>query len=632
MLNTKILNLILLLTKLPLYIKISIFILIEAIFYLFSIFATLLINDNIINNFLNNNFKLLFFSFITIILFNFKYRFYSLLTRFSGIFTLNRIILIFINVYISTFILNYYIFINTDFLIISNILFIYFGIISIFRIYSNLIFRYFYNKSIKSSNKKKLYIYGASYLEKQICQILLINKKYDVLGYIDDSKDLQGRRIDGISIYKLDYLEKYKSIKIDKPELILSIQSLNETQRINILKTLSKYGLKVNILPNFQDLNNLIPFREINENDLLSRQTIEPINSLLDKNIKNHVVMVTGAGGSIGSEICLQCASLFPKKIILLDHSEIALYDLTRKILSLYPNLNIEPILLSVINYESLFIIIKKENPYIIFHAAAYKHVPLIEINANQGLINNIIGTYVIAEVAKQNCIKNIVLISSDKAVRPTNIMGASKRISEMIFQEYGKQNKAISNYSIVRFGNVIGSSGSVVPKFIDQIKNSKKITITHNNITRYFMTIREAAQLVIQASSLGGDGKIFLLDMGQPVKIIDLARRLIELQGLTVKDTSNPDGDVEIIEIGLRKGEKMYEELLTEPTALEKTIHPKIFQATESSLKFSILIEFINKLKHSSFNYESHANIISLLKELDIGFTHNDMITNQLV
>ena len=363
-------------------------------------------------------------------------------------------------------------------------------------------------------------------------------------------------------------------------------------------------------------INKLMP---INVEDILGRGIVKPYYDLLKSDMENAVILVSGAGGSIGSELCRELVAFKVKKILLFDNSEPNLYNIFHELTSKHKlnDKEIIPILGSVSNSKLVDDVISKNKVSIIFHAAAYKHVPLVEINPMQGLENNIFSTKVLCEKALKYSVKKFVLISSDKAVRPTNLMGASKRISELIVQGFHEQslknNKTI--FLMVRFGNVLNSSGSVIPLFRDQIKNGGPITLTHEKITRFFMTINEASQLVLQAVSMAKGGDVFLLDMGKPVSIKEVAKQMISLSGLTLKDSSNPDGDIEILVTGLRTGEKLFEELLIDSDSL-RTKHPLIFRANESFIKFSELIPIIEKLEKSLLNQELNESL-SLVSEL---------------
>jgi len=338
--------------------------------------------------------------------------------------------------------------------------------------------------------------------------------------------------------------------------------------------------------------------RDLDIDDLLGRESVAPNHILLGKNITDKVVLVSGAGGSIGSELCRQIMQLAPKELLLIEQSEFALYEIHQELHQKFENTSIRlvPLLASVRDAERMREIMSTWKPDTVYHAAAYKHVPLVEHNPAEGVKNNVIGTLTIARAAAEHQVADFVLISTDKAVRPTNIMGASKRLAEMVLQGLAG-NASSTKFTMVRFGNGLGSSGSVVPKFRQQIRDGGPITLTHADVTRYFMTIPEAAQLVIQAGAMAKGGDVFVLDMGEPVKIMDLARRIIELSGLTVCDGDNPDGDIEIEVTGLRPGEKLYEELLIGDNP-QLTSHPRIMKAQEDCLPWVELEQKLQSLQ----------------------------------
>jgi len=334
---------------------------------------------------------------------------------------------------------------------------------------------------------------------------------------------------------------------------------------------------------------------EVDIEDLLGRDPVAPVDDLLNRNVRGKVVLVTGAGGSIGSELCRQIAQLKPSALLLVEWNEYALYAIHRELEPQVPARSVVPLLASVCDGARMRQIMSVWRPDTVYHAAAYKHVPLVEHNPVEGLINNTLGTLTTALAARDNGVGQFVLVSTDKAVRPTNIMGASKRLAEMTLQGLAQQNPRTC-FSMVRFGNVLGSSGSVVPLFRQQIEAGGPITLTHEDITRYFMTIPEAAQLVIQAGAMAEGGDVFVLEMGAPVRIIDLARRLVELSGRTVRDAQNPEGDIELLITGLRPGEKLYEELLIGDNAMP-TDHPRVMKANEACPPWAELVKQIDEL-----------------------------------
>ena len=447
-------------------------------------------------------------------------------------------------------------------------------------------------------------IYGAGSAGRQLASALSLSGEMLVKGFIDDNRQLQGNTIDGLNVYKNGDLSGL-ILRQGVTDVLLAIPSANQLRRNQIIASLEGFGVRVRTLPGVIDLAfgrvRISDLHDLDMNDLLGRQVVPPNIELLEANIRNQVVLVTGAGGSIGSELCRQIIKFLPKSIILVESSEHALYvvyeELKHLTLDLGNNHQLEstnaasefliPRLVSVRDVDLVNKIFDEFKPNTVFHAAAYKHVPLVEQNSEEGIRNNVLGTQVCAQAALDAGVSCFILISTDKAVRPTNVMGASKRIAELVLQamsDFARKNGYKTKFSMVRFGNVLGSSGSVAPLFSAQIKAGGPITLTHSEVTRYFMTIPEAAQLVIQASAMSTGGDVFVLDMGKPVRIYDLAVKMIFLSGLMLKDEDNMHGDIEIKITGLRPGEKLYEELLigNDP---QPTAHPKIMKAHEDFL-----------------------------------------------
>lgn len=435
---------------------------------------------------------------------------------------------------------------------------------------------------------RRVLVYGAGRAGQQLALSLRHEPKVHLVGFIDDDQRLDGQRLDGTPVFGSARLERLlDDTHVD--EVLLAIPSASRTRRREIIETLQDEGIYVRSLPN---LTNVIDgsitvndLREIQIEELLGRETVAANELLMGKTIVGKTVMVSGAGGSIGSELCRQIVRCRPARLILLEQSEYGLYAIEQELGELMKELGVDvpliPELANVSERSSMTRIYRHYRPDTVFHAAAYKHVPLVEANPLSGLRNNIMGTLHSVEAAEAAGVSNFILISTDKAVRPTNIMGASKRVCELILQARAEQPGTKTIFSMVRFGNVLGSSGSVVPRFKAQIAAGGPVTVTDREITRYFMTIPEAAQLVIQASAMAKGGEVFVLDMGQPVKIIDLARTMIRLSGLAIRDCDNPDGDIEIVETGLRPGEKLYEELLIGDNP-QSTNHPRIMRARE--------------------------------------------------
>ena len=502
---------------------------------------------------------------------------------------------------------------------------IYFFIISIFQVYNvsisigviqpmllflgivslRIILKYLLTGSLnsldKNSNKENVLIYGAGSAGRQLLISLDSNSKYRVIGFLDDNSQLYKQILLGKKIYdptKLDNLIKINNINL----ILFAIPSINKLKKDQIIKNINKYKLSVKFLPNVNDIiDGKVTISDIKDylvDDLLDREQVNPGNELLNKNITSKTVMVTGGGGSIGSELCRQIIKLQPLKLVLIELNEFALYKIHEELLKINKDLKIIPLLCNVQDQEKLEKIIITLNVDTIYHAAAYKHVPLVEENICEGVKNNVFGTFSVAKASIKRNVSNLVLISSDKAVRPTNIMGASKRLAELCMQAlHDNSDKTINtNFSIVRFGNVLETSGSVIPKFKQQIREGGPITLTHPDVSRYFMTITEAAQLVIQAGALGKKSEVFVLDMGKSVKIREMIKRMVNLSGLKIQDEENSDGDIKIELIGLRPGEKLYEELLIGDNP-QKTIHPKIQKAQDPFIPYEILNKELNNL-----------------------------------
>ena len=476
-------------------------------------------------------------------------------------------------------------------------------------------------KNIKKRRKYNIAIYGAGEAGFMLLSSLQNSKVYNVKYFFDDDYSKSGRLIKGVEVICSNNIKKYID-NLDK--VFLAIPSLKFSEKKIILNLLSEYKIEVLQIPSIEEISKgklrVDNLKKINIKDLLDRKEKKIKSHYNYQLLKEKTILVTGAGGSIGRELCNQILKYSPSKIILLDNSEPNLYSINNELndgLELN-DVQILPILGDATDENLIDRIFSTEKISVVFHSAAYKHVPLVELNPLQGLKNNILSTYVICSKAVQYEIEQMILISSDKAVRPTNIMGASKRFSELIVQafdaEINKKNKR-SAYVIntkllmVRFGNVLDSSGSVVPLFRKQIANGGPITLTHKDIIRYFMTIEEAAELVLQSASLSEGGDLFLLDMGNPIKILDLAKQMIFLSGLTIRNNENPNGDIEILITGLRPGEKLYEELLIDAKSI-KTIHPQIFRAKENFIDPEILWPKIEELKKTLNAYKKNESL----------------------
>ncbi len=486
-----------------------------------------------------------------------------------------------------------------------------------------------YRVLLTRSRLPRVLIYGAGSAGRKLVQALSAGRELRMVGFLDDDKRLQGGLIHGLPVYDPQTLkEQMTSLRVS--DIFLAIPSVSRQRRNEILELLRQVHVSVRTLPGLMELAQgkvqVSDLRELDNEDLLGRVAVPPNPALLGKNIYGKVVLVTGAGGSIGSELCRQIVKALPCTLLLVERSEYALYTIHRELQQREclesPALRIVPLLASVADAQRIHEILLAWHPHTIYHAAAYKHVPLVEHNPAEGIRNNVFGTLVTARAAAQHGVNDFVLISTDKAVRPTNVMGTSKRLAEMVLQALAKKSaggQGGTRFSMVRFGNVLDSSGSVVPLFRQQIKDGGPITLTHREITRYFMTIPEAAQLVIQAGAMASGGEVFVLDMGEPLKIADLARRMIELSGMTVRDASNPSGDIEIRVVGLRPGEKLYEELLIGDNPLP-TSHPRIMKAHDDFLPWSDLAPRLEQLK-SALEINDVPLIRQQLQHLVLGY-----------
>ena len=444
-----------------------------------------------------------------------------------------------------------------------------------------------YLNILKQATRHKVLVYGAGNTGRQLVDAMVNSHEMKVVGFLDDDDRLHGHVLNGQPVYSPSDLSKLAST-LSISNVLLAMPSLSRKRRNEILTEIRSARVAVRTVPSVIDLAkgkiSISDLRELDIDDLLGREPVTPNHLLLSMNVRSKVVLVTGAGGSIGSELCRQILALGPSKLLLIEQSEFALYGIHQELEGkLSQGAVLVPLLASVQNRARMREIMSTWHPDTVYHAAAYKHVPLVEHNPSEGVRNNVFGTLYAAQAAAENNVSDFVLISTDKAVRPTNIMGASKRLAEMVLQSLSNTSVG-TKFTMVRFGNVLGSSGSVVPKFRQQIRDGGPITLTHPEITRYFMTIPEASQLVIQAGAMAKGGEVFVLDMGQPVKIMDLARRMIELSGLSVRDEESPDGDIEIEMTGLRPGEKLYEELLIGDNPMP-TSHPRIMKANEDLL-----------------------------------------------
>jgi FlaA1/EpsC-like NDP-sugar epimerase len=488
-----------------------------------------------------------------------------------------------------------------------------------------------YQSILKYASRPKVLIYGAGSTGRQLVAAMSNSHEMQVVGFLDDDDRLHGHVLNGQPIYNpVDLPNLVTALTIS--DVLLAMPSLSRARRNEILAKIRGAHVAVRTLPSMTDLAqgkvSISDLRELDIDDLLGREPVMPNHILLAMDVRSKVVMVTGAGGSIGSELCRQILAIGPSRLLLIEQSEFALYAIHQELDDKLAGREIVlvPLLASVQDLERMHEIMTTWKPSTVYHAAAYKHVPLVEHNPAAGIKNNVIGTLHTAQAASANGVSDFVLISTDKAVRPTNIMGASKRLAEMVLQALAANNTS-TKFSMVRFGNVLGSSGSVVPKFRQQIRDGGPITLTHPEITRYFMTIPEASQLVIQAGAMAKGGDVFVLDMGQSVKIIDLAKRMIELSGLSLKAEQNPDGDIAIELTGLRPGEKLYEELLIGDNP-EPTSHARIMKAHEEFIPWTELSEKLAALD-MALGINDVGVIRLMMQKLVTGYTPSDDIVD---
>lgn len=480
-----------------------------------------------------------------------------------------------------------------------------------------------YQTRLKRAARPKVLIYGAGRSGRQLAAAMSNSHDMQVVGFLDDDDRLHGHVLNGLPLYKPEDLpELVTALSISS--VLLAMPSIGRKRRNEILTAIRSAHVAVRTLPSMTDLAqgkvSVSDLRELDIDDLLGREPVAPNHLLLAKNITAKVVLVTGAGGSIGSELCRQILAQAPARLLLIEQSEFALYAIHQELeqrLAGQPTVLV-PLLASVQDAERMHEIMSTWRPDTVYHAAAYKHVPLVEHNPAEGVKNNVLGTLRTALAAADNAVADFVLVSTDKAVRPTNIMGASKRLAEMCLQALAAHASG-TRFCMVRFGNVLGSSGSVVPKFRQQIQEGGPITLTHPEVTRFFMTIPEAAQLVIQAGAMAKGGDVFVLDMGQSVKIMDLAQRMIELSGLSLRHEQNPDGDIEIEITGLRPGEKLYEELLIGDDP-RPTLHPRIMKAHETFLAWEVFQPRLKALE-LALNTNDVGVIRLMMQELVTGY-----------
>ena len=481
---------------------------------------------------------------------------------------------------------------------------------------------YIRSRTRKRKNKQLVAVYGAGSAGAELANAMQSGWEYEPVAFLDDNPEKHGIEIHGVKVYSPDDLPELIN-KVGVTQVLLAMPTLSHRRRHKILGKLETHQVHVRTLPGIADLVSgkakVSDIREVDTGDVLGRDPVPPIPGLIDGCIRGKNVMVTGAGGSIGSELCRQIVEYGPAKLVLFEQSEFALYKLEKELEAYNANLEIVAVLGSVTHARRVETVLRSFAIHTVYHAAAYKHVPLVEQNPVEGLQNNVFGTWRTAEAAKAAGVETFVLISTDKAVRPTNIMGATKRLAELVLQGMADESDT-TRFTMVRFGNVLDSSGSVIPLFRDQIKNGGPVTVTHPEVTRYFMTIPEAAQLVLQAGALGEGGDVFVLEMGDPIKIDDLARSMIRLSGLEVCDDDNPEGDITIAYTGLRPGEKLYEELLIGDN-VTGTKHPKIMRAAEEKLPWKKLLHYLTEFEDARNNFETK-KVKLLLQEVVAGYT----------
>ena len=479
---------------------------------------------------------------------------------------------------------------------------------------------FFLHTSNNGKAAARVAIYGAGGAGARVCSALLGGPDFEPVAFIDDKKSLQGSSISGLRVYDSDCLPRLvRQHRIDR--VLLAMPAATRRRRREILAQLETLGVRVQSLPNLSDLISgkaqISELRDVDVGDLLGRDPVPPKPRLFGSCIRGKCVLVTGAGGSIGAELCRQIIRLSPSRLVLFEMSELALYNIQRELeeVAAHEELTVEvvPLLGNAHHRHRVREVLAAFNVQTVYHAAAYKHVPIVEHNVVEGIHNNVISTWYTAEAALETGVETFVLISTDKAVNPANVMGATKRLAELVLQAL-QERTTHTRFCMVRFGNVLASSGSVVPLFQEQIRRGGPVTVTHRDVIRYFMTIPEAAQLVIQAGSMAKGGDVFVLDMGRPVRIDDLARRLVNLMGLTVRDANNPEGDIEIEYTGLRTAEKLFEELLI-GTNVTGTDHPMIMRAMEHRLAWPRMEQILNELLVALASFDCH-RALALLSE----------------
>ena len=497
---------------------------------------------------------------------------------------------------------------------------IFWALALLYAVGSRFMVRYLFSATLTGKSAARVAIYGAGDAGARLSSVLLGGPDFEPVAFIDDKKSLQGSSINGLTVLGLDALpQMVRQMRIER--ILLAMPSASRRRRREILTALEPLGLHVQSLPHLTDLiagkARIDELRDVDVGDLLGRDPVPPNPRLFGSCIRGKCVLVTGAGGSIGSELCRQILQLQPSRLVLFEMSEIALYTIERELneIATRDQLSVEvvPLLGNAHHRQRVREVLMAYSVQTIYHAAAYKHVPIVEHNVIEGIHNNVLSTWYTGEAAIETGVETFVLISTDKAVNPANVMGATKRLAELVLQGL-QERSGNTRFCMVRFGNVLASSGSVVPLFQDQIRRGGPVTVTHPDVIRYFMTIPEAAQLVIQAGSMAKGGDVFVLDMGRPVRIDDLARRMVNLMGLTVRTADNPEGDIEIEYTGLRTAEKLFEELLI-GTNVTGTDHPMILRAMEHRLPWMRMQQVLNDLLIALSNFDCH-RALGLLTE----------------
>ncbi len=499
---------------------------------------------------------------------------------------------------------------------------IYWSLALVYASGSRFVVRYLFLRTQKGRAPTRVAIYGAGDAGARLASVLMGGPDFEPVVFVDDKKNLQGSSINGLRVHDPESLPRLVREK-EIARILLALPSASRRRRREILSGLEALGVHVQSLPHLSDIiagrAHIDELREIEVGDLLGRDSVPPNPRLFGSCIRGKCVLVTGAGGSIGSELCRQIVRLSPSRLVLFEMSELALYTIERELeeLALRERLSVEivPLLGNAHHRHRVREVLAAFNVQTVYHAAAYKHVPIVEHNVIEGVHNNVVSTWYTAEAAIETSVETFVLISTDKAVNPANVMGATKRLAELVLQAL-QERTSTTRFCMVRFGNVLASSGSVVPLFQEQIRRGGPVTVTHPDVVRYFMTIPEAAQLVIQAGSMATGGDVFVLDMGRPVRIDDLARRMINLTGLTVRDARNLDGDIEIEYTGLRAAEKLFEELLI-GSNVTGTDHPMILRAMEHRLPWSRMQQILNDLLVSLASFDCHRTLTLLTESV---------------